>query len=136
MELEDDFAEALQRIKNGTKESSSVQLTENDDLAHMMSKTEAAMEDPDGKARREAFQNARGAMAAAAHDNRLVPEKDQKEAEFRGDLAQAGALAATAAAPLKLVVSQRVDTAQPAEKWTLWSPWNAPLIKAWTLANI
>lgn len=97
------------------------------DLSRLMAKANSEMEEPAGKGRRSAIAHLRAAVAATRADKRAGKSSESKDGTvaYRDDLANvvravpggktAGA-AKGAAAPLKLVAEQRVDTAAPAQE--------------------
>ncbi len=89
----------------------SVDLTENADLDRLMSETEAEMDDPEQRDRRENMGRARAAVAAAQDDLGLGQAGKADEKVFRDDLdaSVADTPVPPTKTPLKLVAEQRVD---------------------------
>ncbi|MFK7880115.1 hypothetical protein [Roseobacter sp.] len=96
-----------------------------EDVSRLMAEADHQMEDPDGATRRNAFSHLRAAVAARFADSTLKDQPNEEETTqaYRDDLAEAVTPrrpvargnrterpAEAAAAPLKLVAEQRIDT--------------------------
>ncbi|MBO9401853.1 hypothetical protein J7412_13590 [Shimia sp. R9_3] len=91
------------------------------DLSRLMAKADSEMQEPAGKGRRSAIAHLRAAVAATRAEKHAVANKSKDgTTAYRSDLASvvraATGGAKSAAAPLKLVAAQRVDTPAEAEE--------------------